>query len=174
MIKSEFVIDQKTIFRSPPILEVTRFASKSYSGVTLKEKISYQHGKLEEPNIFSISEKYDWQSFDPSRKIKKVTGKKLIAQFDADTLLETIAGSEIKEIELKQGFVFSAKDFDIKSDEATFYAKDNILLGTDPVYMTGLDTRIHSSDGFKVELKKGDFELFGNVNGVIEDGEIFK
>ena len=85
-----------------------------------------------------------------------------------------IAGSELKDIEMKKGFVFNGKGFELESESATYYLKNDLLLGTDPVYIKGKDTRIHSSDGFRVEVDKGEFELFGSVNGVLENMDLIK
>lgn len=162
------------LLKPKPILEVRNLESKIFRNDKLSEKISYKHGYLEEPNQYIIRDSYAWKTFNEFRRIKKVVGNKVIVEFEADSVAKTIAGSQIKDVEFQKGFKMFGTDYELKSESATFYYPDNLLLGTEPVYIYSEDTRIHSSDGFKVLVDVGDFELFGNVNGVIRNGQLFE
>jgi hypothetical protein len=174
VIKSEFGSVEDFSYKADPILEVRSLVSNVFKNDKLSETIEYKHGYLEEPNQYIVRNKYSWKTYNKNRRIKYINGNSLIVQFKADNLLKIIAGANIKDVEFKNSFVLGATDYVLKSESATYYYSDEILLGTDPVYIDGKDTRVHSTDGFKVQLKKGDFELFGNVNGVIDDGQLFR
>ena len=127
---------------------------------------------MEEPNRFILTKNFKWNAYSRVKRAYEVIGKSMEIQFDSNTLLETIAGAKMKDIELKRGFVFKGSGFELESDTATYYLENDLLLGTDPVYVTGKDMRIHSSDGFRVEVDRGEFELFGSVNGVLESFDL--
>lgn len=174
VVRSEMRSAPQATFNTTPLLEIRDFNSKLYSADILDETFNYKYGYLEEPNQFVITNQYKWKSLGNEKEALEVRGEKMVVSFLAKTLVETIAGQGIDDIEFDDGISIITRGHILKSQRATYYASEDLFIGTDPVYITGEDTRIHATDGFKVELEAGNFELFGNVNGVFENAEFFK
>lgn len=166
--------DKKSSFEINPLIEVSNFRSNVYRKTFLAETLQYKYGYLEDPNFFIINGGYRWVSFGDLQNSRQASGENLKATFLSSTLSETIAGTQLDDIEFSDGLTLYSGDYELKTDTATYYYEDELFLGTEPVYLTGVDARVHASDGFKYSLKSDDFELFGNVDGLFENVDLLK
>ena len=120
-----------------PILDVRGYYNRTYVTNQLVELTKYDYGYLEEPNKFVIKGNYNWQNYDLKRKISRIDGLDLEVYFDARTMLETLSGASVKEVEFKRQFGLFGKQFNLKSYHGTYYKGGDVLIGTDPAYISG-------------------------------------
>ena len=88
------------------------------------------------------------------------------------SLLSTVGGSEIDDVLFSNRFTFSTQNYDLSSEYATYYSKKNIFVGNNPAYIKSQKSRIQSSDGFRLDLAKDNFELFGEIDGLFLDSDL--
>ena len=120
--------------------------------------LQYENGRLEAPNRFIVNGRYTWKNFDSSSKIRRISGKELVLTYDSKSILDTVGGAELDDVEFKDSFKFETEKYELTSDYATYYYQKKIFLGSNPAYIKSKDSRIHASDGFRIDLNKDNFD----------------
>lgn len=161
-----------TQFNVDPIIKVENFSSKTFSGTNLKERFIYDRGRLEEPNRFFVEGKYRWDNFLKNSRVKRAQGTDLVVTFLSTSLLSTVGGADIDDVLFSDRFTFSTPSYDLTSEYATYYSRKNIFVGNNPAYIRSEKSRIQSSDGFRIDLGKDNFELFGEIDGLFLDSDL--
>lgn len=150
------------------VVTITKLEFDTWTPPSGRETLNAGRFAVVEPNIIQLTQGVEVIDHSPSRSFDQWNSESAIAQFQAANSVQVLGGAQILE-------AFFPGEVSIKKDGTTLTSSDVIadyrteqLSSEKKTEAKRLQDSLTSENGFKTNLKTGDFQFMGPMSGQME------